>query len=697
MRNKCSRLTWGKLLPTLLIALGAMICVVPAWAETLSVSGYDSFYATHENDGSVDILTVTGAEGQTVYINMYKGKKTIASHLAFTLEGENAQTDANGDMVGMVSVSFNGTSFLVEDEYQVQVYADREQTELLYEGTVSTVFARYDGESTEPMALRTLAQNEDRAFSVPQTLAHNGITYELASADPQEVDGRLVYDYKPAKNTPESITAHVSYYNNEDASSNPIRVDEIDLALGESKDVAIESIVAAQDGALYRTLQLANKLTLSYPGTTEYAVMCKKLSGDWNKVGSFYTATIKYVDTEGNGLGVTDTVIVNKTYIYTAPTNLYISNKGTVQAYKLAPDTSAVLTLNPGDAEEAAEYLVVYQKLADDEERTWTVVLENGSLSPTDANRVMGRVTLRGLPGETVTFDATKDAADYVDYSAYQPIASCAKTFEHTFSVANMDVEQVVYFVPADYVAPEAYYVTVNYVNIANNEVITTQSYTASPSMRADLEISSPESFSANGVEWVRLDGQEQPIRHGFYSKARTYAVYYRDINDDLHKQTVIRTVRVEYKDVEGRTITRPTTVYDYGTTFTDRGVTDGGVVDDGTTDGGTTGTATAEGANDGATNTGLQTGTDLRSIDGEDGTTIVDEKGQDLATRRIEDDETPLAGPDSAGAEAANKIANMPTEVVGAIGAGVLLALFMVFKRRKKNSDDSSNNDVTA
>ncbi|MDO4806912.1 MAG: hypothetical protein Q4A07_06660 [Coriobacteriales bacterium] len=686
----------GNPLVALFILLGVMLCVTPAFAEAPSVSGYDSFYATQATDGSVDILSVVGHEGDTIYINMAKGKRALASHLAFTLDGENAQTDANGDMVGLVSVNFNGTSFSADDKYAISVFADREETIPLYEGTVSTLFARFkDDGSVVPLALRTLAKGENRAFEVPSTLEHEGIVYELSSKDSVEVDGRTVYDYKAASKVADSVTAHVSYYNMEDEASDPIRVDEIELAKGDSQDVFVEDIIASDSGELYRTIQLANKLTVSYPGTTEYTVQCKRLSDDWGQMGSFYTATIKYVDEDGKSLGVVDTVIVNKKYTYTAPTNIYVDYKGTVGAYKIVSDP--VLTLNPGDAEGTAVYELVYTKLSDDEERTWTIVLENGSVAPTDSQRVIGRITLRGVPGESVTFDATKDAKDYVDYEKLKPTASCAKTYEHTFGVADLDVEQVVYFVPTDYVEPEAYDVTVNYINIATGSVITTQTYTASPSMRSDLEISSPETFSAGGVEWVRLDGQEQPIRHGFYSPNRTYTVYYRDVNDDLHKTTVIRSVRVEYKDVEGNTYTRPTTVINNGTTFTDNGVVDGGTTQEGqTTQTANEGTTTTTASD--ATDTGLQTGANLRSIEGDDGTTLVDEDGTDLATTRIEDDETPLAGPGTNEAAASSKIATTPMVVAGGLGAMAVagIVLFFIFKRRRRGTDEASDDGLS-
>ena len=95
---------------------------------------------------------------------------------------------------------------------------------------------------------------------------------------------------------------------------------------------------------------------------------------------------------------------------------------------------------------------------------------------------------------------------------------------------------------------------------------------------------------------------------------------------------------------------------------------------------------------------TGLQTGTDLRSIDGQDGQQIVGADGTDTATTRIEDEETPLA--QSAGQNAAGKIDPKIVAIGGGIAAAAVaaaLVLFFVFKRRKKNAEDATDEDLTA
>ena len=168
-----------------------------------------------------------------------------------------------------------------------------------------------------------------------------------------------------------------------------------------------------------------------------------------------------------------------------------------------------------------------------------------------------------------------------------------------------------VYYVPDGYVEPEPYEITVRYVNIANNEVLQSEKLVCRPQDRDVLEITSPETFTVGGVEYVRLDGQSKPVFHSYYSSARTYTIYYRDVNDDLSANIVITRVNVEYVDGGTTTTTTDngTTTTNNGTTTTDNGTTttDGGTTttDGGTTDGGTAGTTGTDGGTAGQTAAG--------------------------------------------------------------------------------------------
>lgn len=695
--------------------LGGMLCLsilcgigaapAPALAAGLDVSGTDHAYPGEASDGSVDILAVSGSKGDTVYIDVTRGGETLASHLAFTLDDANAEADANGDMVGVVSVDFGTGALSYEDTYHVRVYDDREETRLLYEGDISTAFASFGDGDVAPLMVRTLAAGESRPASIPDTLEHDGAPYSLRSRDARQEGGHAVYDYDPAKDAPKSVEGRISYYDAQDPTGDPLLVETTELGFGESRDMPVSAIVAGQDGTLYRSLLPADSIRLAYPGTTERTIMCQRLDDGWGEQGSFFEARIRYVGEDGEDIGgIVDRVIVNKRFLYTPPHNVYVSGANGTEAYELAPDNDAlnadgVLELVPGQASGTASFDIAYRKVPDTAERTWTVVLENGSVPANDERRVIKRVDYRGEPGKEARH-VTEKQID-VDGTTYVP-ANAKDEYAHVFGAADEGNEQVIYYVPDGYVAPEPYEITVNYVNIATNEVIATQTPApvASPSMRSDMEIASPETFSANGVEWVRLDGQEQPIRHGFYSPNRAYAIYYRDVNDDLHAATVIRTVRVTYVDEEGNTVTRPATIVDGGTTTTTTTAPGGQAPGDQGAAGATTesGTGAAPGA-DAVTTTGLPTGQDLLAIDGDtenggdDG--LVTGDGTDMATRRIDDDETPLAGPGSASQSAVPNVA-VAGGIAGAVAAALLL-LFFVRRRKGAKEDPADDNQASA
>ncbi len=280
---------------------------------------------------------------------------------------------------------------------------------------------------------------------------------------------------------------------------------------------------------------------------------------DWGDRGVDPCITICYVDDNGNNLAM-DSVIVNNYYRYTPPTHLYIRTDYGMRSYVLAEENPSlnankVLEIDPSDYDDNAQINIIYVPAPEDDERVWTVILKDGSVKSSDPQRVIRRIEYRGLPGTSVTHQTEQSIM--VGDTCYVPGVASRESYEHTFSADDMDAEQVIYYVPDNWVTPEAYDVTVNYVNIATNEVLESQTYTASPSMQDDLEISSPDSFSRDGIEWVRLAGQEEPIRHSFYASERAYTVYYRDINDDLHADISVKTVAATFSNGEGGKVTR--------------------------------------------------------------------------------------------------------------------------------------------
>lgn len=274
-----------------------------------------------------------------------------------------------------------------------------------------------------------------------------------------------------------------------------------------------------------------------------------------------------------------------------------------------------------------------------------------------------------------------------VDGTPYVPWSGNTEPITYIWAdlAQGIDLLQYVYYVPQGYTPEATYDVTVQYVNIANNAVLRTDTYAISPELSGYMTLMGEERFTTGGNEYVRLAGQEQGIRHGYYSPARLYTVYYRDVNDVINADTVIRRTQIVETErvvtVPGETITTTTTIPGTFTTITaapvtlpttvtttppittgpvatdapasaGTGVGVGGGTDDagadgtgGTGDTGTTGvTDTTETPTPTVTETGVTQG-DGTTIINDDENPLANQAGQSTTTERtIEDNETPLA-----------------------------------------------------
>lgn len=683
-------------------------CLLPevALAKIESIAGMDQYYGTTEQVGTtVDVLSVVGEENDTVFVEMKQGDRVIASHLAFTLNPDTSEAK-EGRYVGVLSVAIS--DFDPARPYSIAVYDNREQTgSPLYQGTISPVYAQIPGQANRIIAIRTLGSDENRTFNTPGSVTFGGVTYQLASAEPVSTSP-LTYAYE-ANEPAQSVDGHIAYVNDE---GQTIKTETIEgIAYGTNKTVSVPSVITTGEGAqsaYWRTVCFGGNVTAAYPGNTEFVIPCKPLTlaeGAGNQ-GNYYFATIDLVDTEGNRLA-TDTLNVTGKYNYTAPARLHLTGKdGLVTTYVLGNNealSDGVLALDPTTdnvTTGSKTYKITYDKLSQDAEATWTILTVNGAEDPKSENREISRETISVKPGETKTFEPAKEIVE--NGQTLVPTSSTKDKYEFTYGNGD-DPMLTVYYVPDGYKAPEPYDVTVRYVNIANNKVLQSHALTVRPQDRDELEITSPKSFTQDGIEYVRLDGQDKSVFHSYYSSNRTYTIYYRDINDDLSANIVITHINTEY--VNGAT-TAPTTTNNGTTT------TDGGTTGTTTTDGGTTGTTTDGGttAIDGGTTTtgaggdqGAATGAegdavaasipeanDLTVINGADNSLVTDGEGRDTNTMRIEDDTTPLAGPESASGKVSMPVA---AAIAGSALAVAVLGGFLFFwlRKRRKNNDETT------
>ena len=164
---KRSQSSWwrsSKVAAVVAAALFGFAPAIPAWAEVKEVHGMDHWYlGTGDeqtgDEAKVNVVGMTGDEGDTVYLNVLKGKVSIASHLPYTLHA----SDEDG-LVGIVSLDI--TNYDAGGTYTINVYSDRAESDMLYSGKMSNVYAKFDnGSKVERTALaaRTLGNGERHA------------------------------------------------------------------------------------------------------------------------------------------------------------------------------------------------------------------------------------------------------------------------------------------------------------------------------------------------------------------------------------------------------------------------------------------------------------------------------------------------------------------------------------------------------
>lgn len=226
---------------------------------------------------------------------------------------------------------------------------------------------------------------------------------------------------------------------------------------------------------------------------------------------------------------------------------------------------------------------------------------------------------------------------------------------------------------PKDYTPGDTYDITVQYMNIANSQILRSETITVDPEANDFVNILGEERFSLGDDTYVRLAGQETAIRHAYFSPARTYTIYYRDVNDELSSQITIR--RTQIIDTE-RVVTVPGT-----TVMTAAPVAAAAPA-----------AAPADAAAPATVDAGVGTG-DAAAVINDDDNPLATLGGQDTGTERaIVDDENPLYS----GLAQDVAISGSGMALAVATGAVVLVAaglgLYWWMRRRKKNEQTATD-----
>ncbi|WP_251159107.1 hypothetical protein [Caniella muris] len=711
------------------MAVALVLGTVPApalagTAETWRVSGVD---ALEPNASQWELLRLDGFDpGDTVYIDVERDGATLASRQPYTVTkgvGDDAGT-GSALLAHIVSLTLGEDGRSISDTFgdadRAPVYKVTVRSALrgdddkvvLYRGTVYPVYAKLvaaDGRTSyRLMGIRTASDGEAGA-------ARNlgvGLDYYLQDGDGyrtfvRSADGvdnvftgsRFEVEYAEA--APGAVSGKVNYVTED---GTVVKETTVGGLSAEGLTVPVERAFFAEN-VFYRALTLVPSVRL----TPEHATAVVRVVPVKEADAGSYQVRVRYVavDEDGAEQGAplwTDTLdVVGEGYNYTVPTTFSQrttteDRDGTLghytEMYTLDADDpvrggeGARWDVDPENPVVRLEANAGADRFGKDEDgmRTLTVAYRASSQTKRAAvtvyevdgstNRTLGpKVTLDVTPDRAATY--TPEPTKVVDGVTYELWHGDDAAFTCSWDdiAAGADLMRTVYYVPEGHVPGDPYDVSVRYVDVADNSVLRTDTVRVSPDDVDWTVIEGPETFDQDGESYVRLAGQEGGVRHSYFSPTRTYTVYYRNVNDVLNGQVVVRRTQIidTVRDVVVGGATLPVT-------------------------GGTTpaaaGTAPAAGA---AAPAGLAAapaaaGGDAGVTPG-DGTTVINDDDNPLASpdgtttveQRIEDDENPLArGPLSNGYLVAGAAAG---------AAALLLLLFWLLRRRRQAAGTTDPN----
>lgn len=618
---------------------------------------------------SFECATVTGLGSGTLYADVSIDGKVVTKDMKYQYDDASdtfgvVQLNASADQVrkysGKMQLDFYTAKTADRDEdasplLSAKVYAvcadagsDSSAT-----GTMVGVRVAREGEATSP-------------FAAPQTIIRGESTsFEWDGNEPTLKDGVLYVGYAKPEDAATSIQGAVIYVDEQGIEIK--RVSE-QIESGKQKVVTLLTSFDA-NGKTYTVKAKASQVTLTAQSPVQRVYCMAKTK----------VVTVNYVSaTTGKTLVVDHVTVGAGGYKYAPATVFSQAHDLDVMRYTLAGATDSAgntytaaeaktLSLTRGGAQ---TYTLTYEP--EETELTYTVnfaLVSAGKNGNTDV-----AVTKSATAKVSASTDATVELPATIekDGATYKRSGSdTSLTYTWADLSAGRALSDTVYYVSSDVTTPDAYDVTVRYVDAVSGTELGTKTLTCKPDGSA-LSITSPESVTYKGMEYTRLSGQSAAITHRFYAPYRTYTVYYA----------------VPGSMTEGDTTVTRTVVVDGGIRYyTIRA--DGTVS---TAANGTTGLVAT------TPYTAISTTATTGTTDSADGSSASDSSsdqtsdatapsGDTAYEERIADDETPL----SSGKETNS---NRPALIAAGVAAvAVIAALLLFLWRRKRNGNDGLDN----
>lgn len=331
--------------------------------------------------------------------------------------------------------------------------------------------------------------------------------------------------------------------------------------------------------------------------------------------------------------------------------------EGTTTVYELiGPDK---ITHNPDS--DLRSYEILYKEVNKLEAYDWIIQLKDTS------GNIIKVVREPIAIGETKPYEAEMTFDDHG--KSYILDEKAPKLYSHTH---GDDQVTDIYYHEADVDYPSSYDIQVQYMNITDNEILKEAEPITVLASEGGVDIVSPENYEADGREFVRLNGQKDIRRHNYYSKQRTFTIYYRDVND-VHNANAVVTIEDPLLD--------PVVIQDPDTVDTEVDT----VVAGGDTGADVTAPAVDEGAS--GVNT-LITNEDTGEtvVFNDEAVPQADSVGESVTNT---DDQVPKAK-----AQVASVTSSLPFIIgVSAAGLAILLLILLFFYKRKKEGHIGTDN----
>lgn len=684
------------LVASLVAVLASFALTGTAFAATVHGADYHGSGSVLES-GEVDVLNVDGSAGETVFLSVSRSGEKVAKNLPYTI-GANAPSGDQSTWAGVATLDIAGLDLAsLNGAYTIEAYSNRAGDELLYSGTLYGVYADLPDGTSTLIGTRTANAEEAKARIYPanEALYVNGRTYRLVSG-PVSTDGALHFTYEEYDEST-TVDGVIKYVDANGAVVASTKVPGI--GYNEQKTVEVPSVVVSDAGDVYRTVYFQDTVPFKNPGRTSFTIYCTKMSDADKALAGFYVCTIQLVDENGRIIA-SDSVDVTGNFKYTAPSTIYkteyVDGRSAVVTYTIATDPNIFLSATADKVANRYRTIKVPYTAAPLDSTAIDV-----SFNLLDGTKRVGASdrTLQTLSVTVSDDNPTAVPPEQVEVSG-TTYHLAGSPEDYAYEMHSGKVPSVnAFYTPEGYTPPGPYEVAVNYVNFSTGETIESHAYTSDPNATGALQIETPETFTANGVDYVRLDGQSEPIEHSYYSGIGSYTIYYRDKNDVLTSGTVINTIRVVYVDVPGSTTTTPGATTAANATATEEGIDTATTAADlaaADTTGVNSIAATAVAADDAAQAFQLNDGRTYNVFDGAGNNgTLTNEEGVNSNTERIEDNETPLAsGYDRGASSSAASVFGRLTTVALPIGAAVVaiavIALVVVRRRAKRDSYDA-------